>query len=67
MFRVTECGHSYVGEMWPAIRYAALADKHLPQSGGIADQSAWFVEVWVAYKNELSAIEEEALAKWQTT
>ena len=59
-----QCCQDYVGELWREIKYASLADKHLPQAGGLLDQSAWFLELWVALQNEQTRIEKERQDKW---
>jgi len=67
MFKLTECGHKYVGELWTAIKYISLAEHHLPVSGAISDQSSWFIDAWMCFRSELSKIHQEELSKWQTT
>jgi len=60
MFTLSECGLKYVGsEMWEAIRAASVADHHLPKDGGIMDQSAWFIDAWIAFTNEKAKLENE--------
>jgi hypothetical protein len=45
--------------MWEAIRAASVADHHLPKDGGIMDQSAWFIDAWIAFTNEKAKLENE--------
>jgi hypothetical protein len=64
-FRLEQCGRNYIGsEILQAINLAAMADRHLPQAGGVLDQSAWFIEVWNALTNEQNRIDAERIKGW---
>jgi hypothetical protein len=40
---------------------ASLADKHLPISGGMLDQSAWFIDLWISLQNDSNKLESERI------
>ena len=44
---------------------ATMADRHLPQAGGILDQSAWFIELWTTLNNEQAKIDTEKMKEWR--
>lgn len=63
-FKLTECARKYVSEeIWSGLKYASVAEHHLPKAGGTADQSAWFLDLWITYTNEKSKLEIERLEK----
>jgi len=40
---------------------ASLADKHLPISGGMLDQSACFIDLWISLQNDSNKLESERI------
>jgi hypothetical protein len=63
-FRLTICGRKFVdGEMIRAINLAAAADRHLPQAGGLLDQSAWFVDLWTMLQSEQNKIDADRIER----
>lgn len=64
IFKLTCCARDFVGEeIWHGLRYASVAEHHLPKVGGTGDQSSWFLDLWIAYGNEKVALEQEQLKK----
>ena len=65
-FAITVCARKYVDNyLVQAINMATMADRHLPQSGGILDQSAWFIELWTTLNNEQAKIDTEKMKEWR--
>jgi hypothetical protein len=63
-FRLTTCGHKYVGgEIIKAINLASLADRHLPSAGGLLDQSAWFLDLLTMFQGEQNRIDAERIER----
>lgn len=58
-FTLTQCAKRYVdGAIVKAINFAEYTDKGLlPISGGLLDQSAWFLSVWQALSQDKAMIE----------
>jgi hypothetical protein len=46
-----------------AINLAAAADRHLPQAGGLLDQSAWFVDLWTMLQSEQNKIDADRIER----
>ncbi len=64
-FELDECPREYVGtELTEAINIATMCEGGtLPVSGGLLDQSAWFLSVWQELRNEEVRIENERAEK----
>jgi hypothetical protein len=45
------------------INLAQMADCHLPCSGGVMDQAAWWVNLWMTFRSDSSEIENEQLRR----
>lgn len=56
---LTECPRRFVAEIVDEVNVAQMCDNHLPCSGGIIDQSAWWVDLWMAFKSDCSQIDSE--------
>ena len=58
---INGCPREFVGsEMISAINVASLCtDGILPASGGLMDQSAWFVDLWTNLRNNEEQIKQE--------
>lgn len=57
---VTGCNQMSLGHVVDAVRMFELADKgHLPISGGLLDQAAWFVEAYRFYTADVDKIKAE--------
>lgn len=55
------CCKKYVSSVARAINMASLADKHLPTAGGMLDQSAWFIDLWISLQNDSNKLESERI------
>lgn len=57
--QITQCGKRYVdAALVKAINFSEHIDKGLlPISGGLLDQSAWFLSVWQALSQDKALIE----------
>lgn len=59
-FAVTECPSKYIGsELISDIQVVSASEHHLPVSGGLLDQSAWWFELRSLLRSEESRIQEE--------
>lgn len=60
-----ECPRTYLGnDFVQAVNLAGMCgDGILPVSGGLLEQSAWFIDLWQTLKSEQSAIETEQIEK----
>lgn len=58
---LTQCPRKLVGnELVEDINLASYAEKgHLPESGGMLDQEAWFVSLWGTLAADEQTIEQE--------
>ncbi|RLS22130.1 MAG: hypothetical protein DWH72_01345 [Planctomycetota bacterium] len=56
---IDQCPRRYVQEIVDEINLAQLADSHLPISGGVLDQSSWWVECWMAFRSDCSQIDQD--------
>lgn len=59
-FTLTECPSRYIGaELISDIQIVSCSEHHLPVTGGILDQSAWWLELKTLLRNEETRIQEE--------
>lgn len=59
-FEVAECPSRYIGqELIADIRVVTASEYHLPVTGGLLDQSAWWFELKTLLKSEENLIENE--------
>ena len=59
-YEVTECPSKYIGqELIQDIRIIGASEQHLPVSGGLLDQSAWWFELRSLLKSEEQKITDE--------
>lgn len=58
-FKLTTCARKIVDSyLITAINFACYADKgFLPQQGGLLDQSAWWLALWLQLSNEQNKID----------
>jgi len=52
-----ECPRRFASEVVDAVNLAQMAEHHLPCGGGVMDQAAWWVDVWMAFKSDCSQID----------
>ena len=64
-FDLDECPRKYIGQdLTECINYAAMASKGVwPVSGGLLDQSAWFVSLVQRLEAEMSIIDTERMSR----
>jgi hypothetical protein len=56
------CAKQQAGALGQAITLMDMADKgHLPVSGGVLDQSAWFIEAYRFYSADIEQIRAERI------
>jgi hypothetical protein len=62
-FYLRECGRKYTREMITAVNLATYAEDKgiLPTSGGMLDQSSWFISLWSAMSNEQASIDRQRM------
>lgn len=60
-WQLSECPRKFVSGIVDEINLAQVADDHLPCSGGVLDQSAWWVECWMAFKSDCSQIDQDRI------
>lgn len=59
-----ECCARHLADLAPAINLATRCKNgFLPVSGGILDQSNWFLELWTALDVEQGHIDQERMSK----
>lgn len=56
---LTQCPREFVAEIVDEVNFAQLAEHHLPAAGGLLEQSAWWVDLWMALKSDCSQIDNE--------
>lgn len=64
-WRLTECPKKFIGgDIARTANIVTLCDKgHLPVSGGLLDQTNWFISFWQFLTSEINAIESERLER----
>lgn len=60
-WKLTECPRQYVADIVDAVNLAQLADSHLPVSGGVLEQSAWWVGCYMALRSDMNQIEADKI------
>ena len=64
-YLVTECPSKFIGQsLLHDIAVITSSEHHLPVAGGILDQSAWWIELRQALRNEEALIESERGHDW---
>jgi hypothetical protein len=58
-WKLSQCPREYSREIVESVNAAQLAETHLPVAGGTLDQSAWWIELWLAFKSNVNRIEYE--------
>jgi len=64
-WKLAECPRQYVADIVDAVNLSQLADSHLPTAGGVLDQSAWWVECWLAFRSDSNQIESDKIRREQ--
>ena len=60
-WKLAECPRQYVADIVDAVNLSQLADSHLPVSGGMLDQSAWWLSCFMALKSDMNQIENDKI------
>ena len=60
---LTQCPRQFTAEIVDAVNLAQIAERHLPIAGGILDQSAWWVDCYMALKSDMNQIETDRLER----
>jgi hypothetical protein len=63
VWTLAECPRRFVQEIVDEVNLAQLADNHLPATGGVLDQSAWWVELWLAFRSDCSQIDQDRIER----
>lgn len=56
---LTECPRRFVADIVDEVNFAQMADHHLPIAGGLLEQSAWWVDLWMAFKSDCNQIDSD--------
>jgi hypothetical protein len=63
-YMIKECPSKYIGqELISDIQIVSASDQHLPVSGGLLDQSAWWFELRQLLRSEEHKITEEQMER----
>lgn len=64
-YMLDQCPREFVGsDLVSAINIASLCtDGILPVAGGLMDQSAWFIDLWTALRNNEEQIKQEQIER----
>jgi len=62
-WKLAECPRQYVADIVDAVNLSQLADSHLPVSGGMLDQSAWWLSCFMALKSDMNQIENDKIER----
>ena len=64
-WKLTQCPKRFTADVVEEVNLAQLADSHLPTAGGVLDQSAWWVECWLAFRSDSNQIESDKIRREQ--
>ena len=64
-WNLTQCPKRFTSDVVEEVNLAQLADSHLPTAGGVLDQSAWWVECWLAFRSDSNQIESDKIRREQ--
>lgn len=64
-WNLTQCPKRFTADVVEEVNLAQLADSHLPTTGGVLDQSAWWVECWLAFRSDSNQIESDKIRREQ--
>jgi len=62
-WQLSECPRRMVQDIVEEINLAQMADAHLPCSGGVMDQDAWWVQLWMTFRSDCSEIESDQIKR----
>lgn len=66
-FRLSQCAKRYVDDgLVRAINMATRCESgYMPSSGGLLEQSAWFLDLWSMLNSEQNKIDAERMSKYK--